>query len=136
MTQPNNFTSAYNTLPNTTATWPTQSDLISSYDWSNNISKWVPEVLSIFNNDFARKTRKLDDVAFMVLLESLKEDDREEYLGALGNVITHPDFRKLSDKVLTELINDLEELVNRGINVEEHYNLDNYESYKVLKKLR
>ena len=113
--------------------WATTTSLVSNID---SLQDWIPEVLSIFNNDFAKKTRKLDNDSFMVLLESLREDDREEYLGALGNVITHPDFRKLSDDMLTEMIKDLDELADRGINVEEHYNLDGYDSYKVLKKLR
>ena len=67
----------------------------------------------------------------------MKEDDYDKYLMAITEVITHTSFRMLTDEYLTEIAADIEKAEREyKFSIEDHYNLDDFPSYKLLRKLQ
>ena len=108
--------------------------LMASYT-TTDATSWYSN--NVFTANFAKYTRTLNEEAFIKMLETMKADDYNDYINSLHDVIIHPGFRILSDILLTELIKDIEYLEDdRGLKIEDHYDLDEYDSFRALRKLR
>jgi hypothetical protein len=88
-------------------------------------------------NGFAKNSRNLDCKSFIILLETIKVDDYSQYMKNIADTIMHPGFRQLTDEYLSEIVLDIEKAEKAlGFNIEDHYNLDNFPSFKLLKKIK
>jgi hypothetical protein len=97
----------------------------------------ITSEIAIPTTGFNRKHRKISYEEFLILLETMREDNYTEYLEAIYDIITHPGFRMLSDEYLTEFAKDIEEAEQRYyFEIEDYYNLDDFTSFKLLRKLR
>jgi hypothetical protein len=124
--------SNYVTIPLTTST-------SSTYLQYNGVT-WDGLMSSTFaspHQNFNKNHRKLSFESFVIVLETMKEDDYDKYLMAITDVITHTGFRMLTDEYLTEIAVDIEKAEREyTFSIEDHYNLDDFPSYKLLRKLQ
>jgi hypothetical protein len=109
------------TTPGTSLTWVTSDEL-------------EPYRTPTFG--FNKSHRKLPYDKFLVVLETMKEDDYDNYLESLADVIVRPAFRILPEEFLIENIKDIEEIEKLfGIDISDYYNLDDFYSFRLLKTL-
>ena len=91
---------------------------------------------NLIDNSFNKNTRKLSEESFRILLETVKEDNHSKYIENIANIVTRPGFRMLSDEYLTEIALDIAEAEKKyGFAIEDYYDLDNFPSFKLLRKI-